>query len=231
MIHTAKYLGLSLMILPFWSSIVFANYPQRLFSNSATLIAQSQPPQKAIDYYTPQVNLDVTQTPQSPQINLVTSRADFRQLDKLLAAQEWKDADEETRRVMLKIMNREEGGWLTVKNCRNFPKEELHIIDQLWLKHSHGKFGFSVQKEIWLNLGGKLDGSFDSHTYVKLEYQVGWIKGRHRLSYSDLTFNISAPECHLPWLEGLACRDDVCAGGRGDDADGVWGRVVLFSLL
>lgn len=49
MIHTVKYLVLSLITIPLWSSIAFANYSQRPFSNSATMVAQSQPPQRAID--------------------------------------------------------------------------------------------------------------------------------------------------------------------------------------
>ncbi len=157
-----------------------------------------------------------------PQVNLVTSRADLRKLDQLLSDKKWKEADQETGRVMLKIMNREKEEWLTKDNCRNFPKNELRIIDQLWLKHSNDKFGFSVQKKIWLKLGGKLDCSYDSDTYVKLANEVGWRKGGSWLSYSDLTFKISAPVGHLPCVWVL--WDGWWAGGA--DSSGC-----LFSLL
>ena len=120
----------------------------------------------------------------------------YTRLRDLLANGEWQEADQETERVMLKIMNREKEGWLTLDNCRNFPKEELRIIDQLWLNYSQGKFGFSVQKEIWLKAGGKLD-SYDYDTYVKLGDQVGWRKGGSWLSYSELTF-INSTRGHLP---------------------------------
>ncbi|CCQ59603.1 GUN4 domain-containing protein, partial [Crocosphaera watsonii] len=37
----------------------------------------------------------------------------------------------------------------------NFPCEDLRIIDQLWVKYSNGQFGFSVQKQIYMDeLGG-----------------------------------------------------------------------------
>ena len=29
-------------------------------------------------------------------------------------------------------------------------------INQLWINYSNGKFGFSIQKQIWIELGGKL---------------------------------------------------------------------------
>ena len=153
-------------------------------------------------------------------LNLVTLKGDFRKLDRLLENGEWKAADQETGRVMLKIMNREKEGWLNSDNCRNFPKEELRTIDQLWLKYSNGKFGFSVQKEIWLKSGGKLDGSYNWETYVKLANQVGWRKRDKWLSYSELTFKINSTRGHLP------------SGGMGGLCEDLRvHRIVLFSLL
>ncbi len=160
---------------------------------------------------------------------LVTARGDLRKLDQLLSDKKWQEADQETGRVMLKIMNREKQGYLTEDNCRNFPKNELRIIDQLWLKYSNDKFGFSVQKKIWLKLGGKLD-SYDFDTYVKLADEVVWRKGGNWLSYSDLTFNISAPVGHLPVGVGGVGGGGGDGGGFKRDI-GVEGISFLFSRL
>ncbi len=161
----------------------------------------------------------------APQVNLVTSRADLRKLEQLLSDKKWQKADQETTRVMLKIMNREEERSLTANNCRNFPKNELRLIDQLWLKYSNDKFGFSVQKKIWLKLGGKLD-SYDWDTYVKLADQVGWRKGGNWLNYSDLTFNSAAPLGHFP------CCAAAGVNGRGCNLEsGASGSSFLFSKL
>ncbi len=128
---------------------------------------------------------------------------------------------------MLKIMNKEEEGWLTEDDYRNFPKEELRIIDQLWLKYSNNKFGFSVQKKIWLNLLSKLDVVDYYDAYFKLADQVGFRKGGKWLSYSDLdlTFNISAPEGHLPWK----CLEHFRIWGGGDGVE-CRGKDILCSL-
>jgi serine/threonine protein kinase len=134
------------------------------------------------------------QTSPQPTIKLQTSKANFTQLDQLLSSGKWKEADGETGKVMCKIMGREKEGWLTEENCKNFPKEELKIIDQLWVKYSNGKFGFSVQKQIWINCGGT-PGVYNSDVYKKLVADtVGWERKGNWLSYSDLR--------HLPLERG-----------------------------
>ncbi|MFM6487700.1 MAG: protein kinase domain-containing protein [Dolichospermum sp.] len=74
---------------------------------------------------------------------------DYRKLRDLLKAGKWKEADEETLRVMLAVAKREREGWLNVENIDNFPCADLRTIDQLWVKYSNGRFGFSVQKQIY----------------------------------------------------------------------------------
>ncbi len=199
------------------------------FSSAQEVLANLQPTSIPQPVVKPPQPIPQPISPPSPQVNLVTPKADLRKLEQLLSDKKWQEADQETGRVMLKIMNREKEGYLTEDNCRNFPNNELRIIDQLWLKHSNDKFGFSVQKKIWLKLGGKLD-SYDYDTYVKLANEVGWKKGGSWLSYSDLTFNISAPVGHLPdcgwggWGGGeFDVRGVVCAV--------VWGLCGGISFL
>ncbi|MFN9401482.1 MAG: GUN4 domain-containing protein, partial [Dolichospermum sp.] len=98
----------------------------------------------------------------------------FQNLEALLKAGKWRDADEETWNLMLKLTKREEEGWLRVEDAKNFPRQELRKMDQLWVKYSNGKFGFSVQNQIWLELVGKLDGEPDWDNFVKLSDRVGW---------------------------------------------------------
>ncbi len=42
-----------------------------------------------------------------------------------------------------------ENGYISLK-VENFPIQDLQTINSLWLAHSQGKFGFSVQRELWL---------------------------------------------------------------------------------
>jgi hypothetical protein len=122
----------------------------------------------------------------------------FQKLETLLKEEKWRDADVETWNLMLKLTKREQEGWLRVEDVKNFPRQELRKMDQLWVKYSKGKFGFSVQKQIWLDLGGKLDGEPDWDTFVKLSDRVGWRKNNEWLSYDNYTFSTNAPQGHLP---------------------------------
>ncbi|MEH2447722.1 MAG: GUN4 domain-containing protein [Nostoc sp.] len=69
----------------------------------------------------------------------------YKQLRDLLAAGKWKEADQETFAVMLKASSREDKGWLNETSINNFPCTDLRTIDQLWVKYSNGRFGFSVK--------------------------------------------------------------------------------------
>ena len=76
----------------------------------------------------------------------------YFKLRDFLAEGKWKEADEETRKVMLEVGDRGNKDCLTIEYIENFPCEDLRIIDTLWRKYSNDKFGFSVQKEIWLKV-------------------------------------------------------------------------------
>lgn len=127
--------------------------------------------------------------------NLISSRGvDYMRLRDLLVAQMWKKADRETVVVMLKVFGREKEGWLRIEDLRNFPCQDLRTIDTLWVKYSKGHFGFSVQKRIWLEVGGKAD----HETECLLGDRIGWRVKGNWLDYHGLTFSLNAPQGHLP---------------------------------
>ncbi|MEM9118809.1 MAG: GUN4 domain-containing protein [Cyanobacteria bacterium P01_F01_bin.56] len=133
----------------------------------------------------------------------------YTRLRDLLKAGEWKTADQETADQMLKAMG--QTTWLKVKSndLLNFPCADLKTIDQLWGKYSNGKWGFSVQKQIYVECGAKLDGQYPGNEiWREFCRRVGWRKGESYLNYSDLTFdleNSSSGEFPLlaAWSVGL----------------------------
>ena len=76
-------------------------------------------------------------------------KGNYAQLEALLKAGKWKEADQETAQRMCEVMGRQKEGWLEVKDIQQLPCADIRTIDQLWVKYSDGKFGFSVQKKIW----------------------------------------------------------------------------------
>ncbi|NCR39359.1 MAG: TIR domain-containing protein [Microcystis aeruginosa W13-11] len=129
----------------------------------------------------------------------------YTKLRDLLAAGKWKEADRETGKVMCQAAGRTSEGWLREDDIRSFPCEDLRTINQLWLHYSGGKFGFSVQKEIYESLG--YTRVYRDYEWQKFGDRVGWKKGGEWLKYSDLTFNLElAPSAHLPALGCVGCE-------------------------
>lgn len=124
---------------------------------------------------------------------------DYTLLQTLLSAEKWREADEETDRVMLKVGGREKEGWLDSESINKFSCEDLRTINQLWVQYSKGCFGFSVQKQIWIECGGQ-SGKSDYEVYKKFYERIGWrVKDSNSWkSYNELTFQLNAPQGHLP---------------------------------
>ncbi|NEP78131.1 MAG: hypothetical protein F6K39_08035 [Okeania sp. SIO3B3] len=124
---------------------------------------------------------------QNDEIELLSDKnVDYTKLRDFLANGEWKEADMETGRCMLKVAGQEEQGYLEEEDIENFPCTDLRTIDQLWVKYSNGKFGFSVQKKIYHSLGGTKE--YDGQIWEKFGEQVGWRKGDKWLRYDELTW-------------------------------------------
>jgi hypothetical protein len=138
-----------------------------------------------------------TSQPVSPEVQLKSDvRMDYSKLHDLLKAGKWKEADEETLRVMLAVAKREEEGWLNTESMDDFPCADFRTIDQLWVKYSDGRFGFSVQKRIYQGLGGTRE--YDLEIWKEFSDKVGWRKGGSLVYYWNITFDKKAPEGHLP---------------------------------
>jgi hypothetical protein len=121
---------------------------------------------------------------------------DYSKLRDLLKTGRWKEADKETLQLMLCVGEREEEGWLRIEDIDNFPCDEIRTIDQLWVKYSNGKFGFSVQKQIYQILGGSK--YYDQKIWEVFGEIVGWRIKDNWLYYREIIFDIKAPEGQFP---------------------------------
>ena len=157
------------------------------------------------------MEMDVTNRPHSVQkwlamlpqpINLISAKGvDYRQLDRLLASEKWQEADHETKNKMLEAAGRTEERWFRIPDIYQFPCEDLRTIDELWVKYSKGRFGFSVQKRIYESLGGS--GEYDQKIWEAFGDRVGWRVNNTWLYYQHLKFPTQAPEGYLPGVLGF----------------------------
>ncbi|WP_341525527.1 GUN4 domain-containing protein [Nostoc sp. UHCC 0302] len=84
----------------------------------------------------------------------------FAQLQSLLEARKWYEANEETISL---IRN----------DSANLSCPNLSSIDQLWVKHSNGKYGFTPQISIWQQVGG-LNCKTCENQIKEFSKKVGW---------------------------------------------------------
>jgi uncharacterized caspase-like protein len=144
------------------------------------------------------VNTSGDTTQSSEPETLQSTPIEYRRLESLLQKQNFKQADKETEKVILKVAKRQWEGWLRIEDAEKFPYEKLLIIDKLWLKYSEGKFGISVQKRIYQSLGGTTE--YNEKLWESLADRVGWRQEGSWLAYRNLNFSlVTAMFGHLPW--------------------------------
>ena len=130
---------------------------------------------------------------------------EYQQLENSLRNEEWRKADFLTWNLLKTLVDTNDSGWLNEKEIQNISCSHLLKIDQLWRGYSREKFGFSVQKKIYENIGGDYNLAFNIGAYRSFGYQVGWINSESEKMrggyyfYKHLTFNLdNAPRGHLP---------------------------------
>ncbi|MBW4607767.1 MAG: GUN4 domain-containing protein [Hassallia sp. WJT32-NPBG1] len=113
---------------------------------------------------------------------------DYTKLRDLLAEKNWQAADEETD----KVLSHED-------IFTTFPCTDLRTIDRLWVESSKGRFGFSVQKQIFLDVGGTGSQSLGpSQSWNDMVERVGWKRLRQNNNPFQKSNYSSAPRGHLP---------------------------------
>jgi GUN4-like len=146
----------------------------------------------------------------------------YAQLNTALAQGQWQTADQETKLALFKL-----SGLSLREQCRpehlsNLSCRDLQTIDRLWLKHSRGRFGFSVQRSIWQHYHNLYWSKSD--VWVGFADRVGWrvhnlIVQNHWKRYPEIVFSLDAPAGHLPFMgdtfgiftiEAIAKRLEQC---------------------
>jgi serine/threonine protein kinase len=164
---------------------------------------------------------------------------DYHELEKLLKEKKWYEADQLTYRLMLKVSEREKEQWIDLDSIKKFTCEDLRTIDRLWVHCSSGLYGFSVQKQIYVECGGKLDfSSPSSETWEKFCDRTAWKRYGKYVSYPNPFFenNFMSIRGHLPLMENGGMMDswflDVMIGGLIMNYQEMWMekmKCILFS--
>jgi hypothetical protein len=128
-------------------------------------------------------------------LTLVTDVERYQNLQRYLKTGKLLAADEETVRVILQeagTPNRED---LTPDAVRQFPCSVLRVIDRLWVTYTGGRFGFSVQLQLYQAVGGTLESAIaqDALKLQQLGEQVGWRAGDQWKSLDQARHDLNDP--------------------------------------
>ena len=135
------------------------------------------------------------------KLKLVSDINRYSQLQEFLKAGNFKEADQETSRVILDAVNRSRDD-LTPNDMKQLPCTILQVIDKLWRDYSSDCFGFSIQLRLYTEVGGSLDTLRAQNMGILEKYgdRVGWRKnGKWQGdNYPNWDFSLSAPEGSFP---------------------------------
>nr|YP_010713746.1 hypothetical protein P2030_pgp111 [Galdieria phlegrea]WDA99828.1 hypothetical protein GAPH629S_096 [Galdieria phlegrea] len=92
--------------------------------------------------------------------------------------------------LQLRKINLKLRPWFYFTDIKYLPSDKLILLDKLWQQYSNNKFGFTVQKKIWLKHEKNWNQFFQT---------IGWKKDNKLCRYpEDFIWNIEAPIGHLP---------------------------------
>ncbi len=178
--------------IPAWEATILL-YGELVNPSNLIREAMKQHPDLAYKIYqTTAKRLDLSNAERAEleRLKKTVASSRYETLEALMIAGDWAGADDETYRLMITTVGKEEGDWFTTEELLNFPCEELLAIDRLWVKHSQGQFGFSVQKEIYAACGAKLDGKYPGDKiWEDFGTRVGWRENDNWKSRDELKMN------------------------------------------
>ncbi len=123
------------------------------------------------------------------------------ELDAQLAAGDWLAATLETNRLLHTAAGLPGATYFTFAAVRDFPCEPLQAINDLWQGYSRDRFGFTTQYQLWTTVELGEPRSFpNTARYRAFTEAVGWREAGLYRQPQTLTFDLSAPVGHLPYI-------------------------------
>jgi hypothetical protein len=139
------------------------------------------------------------------------TQVNYHKLQRLLARQEWRSANEETSRLMLEAAGRELQGWVSTDQIKTFACWDLATIDRLWSEYSNQHFGLKVQYNVFVETGNRPGKLLAVEKYQDFGDRLGWRRDNDWIIFKEnLNYSLDSPLGHLP----APRREYQITGGR-----------------
>lgn len=132
---------------------------------------------------------------------------DYCPLQKLLIQKKFQEADKLTQNYLCQLAKNYGGAkqrkWLYFTDISLLPSKDLYIIDLLWRSYSDNRFGFSIQRKIWLA---------NNSNWQILWEKIGWTnQGVMKRYPEEFLWHTNAPQGHLPLFNQLRGKQTLNA--------------------
>jgi hypothetical protein len=97
---------------------------------------------------------------------------DYAPFRDLLKSGEWEKADDEHRRLMCVLAGEdaEDREWVYFTEVKNMPVTDLKTVDALWSHFSGGRYGFAIQRKLWVA---------QKRNWAKFFKKIDWTTGEN----------------------------------------------------
>nr|ARO91086.1 conserved hypothetical plastid protein [Flintiella sanguinaria] len=124
-----------------------------------------------------------------------TKNIDYYDLQKLLVEKKFQEADQITQTKLRQLADLKNREWLYFTDVQKIPSIDLNTIDKLWRIHSLDKFGFSIQRRIWLQFNKDWNALWNN---------IGWQTNNNPCRYpNEFVWDVTGPKGHLPLFNQL----------------------------
>jgi hypothetical protein len=124
---------------------------------------------------------------------------DYASLRDLLAEEKWREAEDETRAKLIEAAGQgaKDRNWVYWSEIKSIPVEDMETLDALWAAASNGKFGYRVQRQMWIQ---------NRKQWIRFFRAIDWVQGEndiYRKWPQEFKYETSAPKGHLPLTNAL----------------------------
>lgn len=123
----------------------------------------------------------------------------FKELQRLLVAGHFKKADQETAKILMSVINKDEDS-IAPEDIESYPLAPLKIVDRLWRRYSNDNFGFSIQLQIYRDIGGDINTLIAQNQDLMFQFfeRIGWRYEGQFIFQKDWAVTPSSPRGFLP---------------------------------
>ena len=117
----------------------------------------------------------------------------------MLAEGKWREAEDETRAKLIVAAGAGaiQRNWVYWSEVKSISVADMTTMDGLWSAASGGKFGYKVQRDLWVQ---------NRRQWTKFFKKIDWVQGEnnvYRKWPSEFNYSADAPKGHLPLTNAL----------------------------